>query len=338
MIDQLAKAIQFDRRPLCIALAYIVIANVALYMVGAKQPSGSSIWLNAFIYLSCILVWLTGKYLWVLFTTRDESAIFHSLAFLRTQRDTALRSIPIFALLIVYLPTFSAIKASIYRFNDYSWDKTFIAWDHSIHGNDPWILLQPYLGFPLITYIINLAYQFWLFLIYGGLLLFMFRFSDAKLREQFLIVFFASWAFIGTALAIMFASVGPCFVEPLFGIDRFTPQIEYLRSVDLHYPILADNTQQLLLERYRNRNSELGAGITAMPSMHVALACLFWLAARRVSKVAGYLGFAFLTTIMLGSVHLAWHYAVDGYVSIILIVALWKFAGYWVNHSHSSQV
>jgi len=33
---------------------------------------------------------------------------------------------------------------------------------------------------------------------------------------------------------------------------------------------------------------------------------------------------------MVGSVHLGWHYAVDGYLSIVLTVLLWRVVGHFV--------
>ena len=60
------------------------------------------------------------------------------------------------------------------------------------------------------------------------------------------------------------------------------------------------------------------AGISAFPSMHVATATLFALAARRLHPRLFPLGLAYWAVIMLGSVLLAWHYAVDGYVGILL--------------------
>jgi len=46
----------------------------------------------------------------------------------------------------------------------------------------------------------------------------------------------------------------------------------------------------------------------------------------------------FVLLILLGSVHLGWHYALDGYVAIILVLLCWQFAGAITRatlHSHS---
>jgi hypothetical protein len=64
-----------------------------------------------------------------------------------------------------------------------------------------------------------------------------------------------------------------------------------------------------------------------MPSMHVSLAFLFCLAMRKVSKAAGLFFGLFFVVVLIGSVHLAYHYAVDGYASIIVTSLIWTASG-----------
>ena len=59
----------------------------------------------------------------------------------------------------------------------------------------------------------------------------------------------------------------------------------------------------------------------------MALAFLFYLAIRRISKYAGWFFGLFALVIQIASVHLAYHYAVDGYVSIILVALIWWVMG-----------
>ena len=51
------------------------------------------------------------------------------------------------------------------------------------------------------------------------------------------------------------------------------------------------------------------------------------IAAYRIHKTFGHVMLAFLLCIIIGSVHLAWHYAVDAYAGILIAVIMWKLSG-----------
>jgi hypothetical protein len=80
-------------------------------------------------------------------------------------------------------------------------------------------------------------------------------------------------------------------------------------------------------------------GISAMPSLHNGTALLFALAGFKVNRTIGWLLAAHTVFIFLGSVHLAWHYAVDTYVAWAVVLVLWyamePVARWW--HARQSQ-
>ncbi len=236
-------------------------------------------------------------------------------------------SIPAFAVIIIFMPFFSKLKSMIPLFNDFDWDPAFVAWDRAIFfGYDAWEVLQPVFGYPLITAGMAVLYHAWTLLIYAGTLFFLFYNAGNAIRRQYLVGFFLIWTIIGGGMATWLASVGPCFVGPILGDPTFDAQMAYLNAANEQVPILTLHVQELLLGWYEAGDRGLGSGITAMPSMHVSMAMLFWLAIRRVSRVAGHFFFAFLIIIWIGSVHLAYHYAVDGLVSVIATAIVWKMA------------
>jgi hypothetical protein len=61
--------------------------------------------------------------------------------------------------------------------------------------------------------------------------------------------------------------------------------------------------------------------------MHVALATLFALVCWRTRRWLGIIMSIYVLVILVGSVHLAWHYAVDGYVSIAGMILIWWTVG-----------
>lgn len=224
------------------------------------------------------------------------------------------------------MPAFSAIKSAIPLFNEYKWDSTLIGYDRLIHGEDPWRILQPWLGQPLITSALAVAYHVWFLLIYCGAIYFAVYEKNRQLVARYFIAYFATWTIGGMLMAVGLASVGPCFVKPLLGMDTFSEQMAYLRSANESYPVIVLQVQDMLLEWHRSGQHGLGRGITAMPSMHVALAFLFFLAMRHVGKWPAIVFGVFFLVIFLASIHLAYHYAVDGYASILLVTIIWKIS------------
>ena len=53
-----------------------------------------------------------------------------------------------------------------------------------------------------------------------------------------------------------------------------------------------------------------------MPSMHVAGAMLFALLGWRTHRLLGIVLSINVTLILIATVHLAWHYALDGYIAV----------------------
>jgi hypothetical protein len=82
----------------------------------------------------------------------------------------------------------------------------------------------------------------------------------------------------------------------------------------------------------------LVAGISAMPSMHNATALLLALAGRVLNKQLGYVLWAPCALIYVGSVHLAWHYAIDNYFGWAIALACWwaaaPLARWWESQTH----
>lgn len=286
----------------------------------------SLISLNMQLYFVSAMLMLAVDAAWNLWKHRpDQPTAFLKALYLGPQRRARLvAALPMLGMLIAFMPFFSKMKAMIPLFNAYTWDETFIAWDRAIFlGHDAWEALQPLLGFPIITAALAVFYQLWFLLIYPGCLFFCFYHVDDLTRRRFFLGFVLAWTVIGGAMATALASVGPCFLEPILGNAHFSSQMAYLNSANQQIPVMTLTVQQLLIDWFYANSRGLGSGITAMPSMHIAMAFLYYLAMRHVSKRAGQFFFAFFVLIFIGSVHLAYHYAVDGIVSVIVTSAIW---------------
>ena len=304
----------------------VLVLLLAVKGVDGLNPGSYRSNLLLYVVTLSVLSLLAGG--WALYRAKPNSPIAFLIQ-LVTRGDVPrrfVRGVPLLAALVVFMPAFSTMKSAIPLFNSHNWDGAFIAADQAIHGGDAWRLLQPVLGFPIVTSALSIMYVVWFFVIYASSIYFCFLARDRELRAQYFIAYFASWTICGVFLATLFASVGPCFVGPLLGDHRFDEQMAYLRAANEHYPVLILRAQDFLLASRIEASGELGGGISAMPSMHVAMATLVALSAARLSRTAGVIGFGFLLTTLLGSVHLAPHYAVDGYVSIAVTFVLWLVA------------
>ena len=309
------------------ALLAFCLALFAAYDIGVSPLLIAT---NARLYAVAGFAMAVADTVWLLWRNRPSSPTAFLLeTWRRRLGDPAvLARLPLFAVAIVFMPFFSKMKSMIPLFNDFEWDPTFIAWDRTLFlGNDAWEVLQPVFGYPLVTAAMASLYHGWMLLIYMGTLFFLFHPTAAKAVRQYFLGFILIWTVIGGALATAFASVGPCFMGPIFGDGTFDAQMAYLRGANEQVPVLTLHVQDLLLQWYHEGNRGLGSGITAMPSMHVAMAFLFWLGIRKVSRTGGWVFFAFFVAIWLSSVHLAYHYAVDGLISVIATAIIWEASG-----------
>jgi hypothetical protein len=298
------------------------------YDVGSTGAEG--IPRNAQLYLTAGLAMVFADLVWQLVRHRPAAPTQFLLARYRSRlaEPETLAGLPLLAIAIAFMPFFSTLKSMIPLFNHFGWDPAFIAWDRALFfGHDAADVLQPLLGYPPVTALLAVLYHAWIMLIYAGVLFFLFYRAATPVRRQYFLGFVLIWTVIGGGLATVFASVGPCFVGPIFGDGTFDSHMAYLRAANEQIPVLTLNVQDLLLQWYRESERGLGSGITAMPSMHVAMAQLTWLGMRRVSRTAGWWFFAFFATIWIASVHLAYHYAVDGLVSVIATTAIWSACG-----------
>ncbi|MBX7541970.1 phosphatase PAP2 family protein [Qipengyuania sphaerica] len=278
------------------------------------------------------VMWFFVDIIWRLF--RDRPA--RPLRWARDRYFTisgvlrAIAAVPVLAMCAILIPVFSSLKAMIPLFNEFEWDATFIAWERTLlFGYDAWQILQPLFGYPIVTAAIAVVYHIWILLLYIGVAVIALSpgVSD-DIRRRFFLSYALSWSIVGGLMATIFASVGPVFVEPILGITDFAAQMDYLRWANEQVPVMTVPVQEGLLEGYFARENGLGRGISAMPSMHLAVCALFWLAARDSSKAWGRAFFWFMVVIWIGSVHTAYHYALDGVVSLAAMWAIWKAVPY----------
>ncbi len=238
-----------------------------------------------------------------------------------------INGIPILVAMIFYNKAMIELKPEIPFINAFKWDQTFMQWDRTLHGGiDPWVLLQPLMGYDIVTFLSNIAYDFWFVALFGSWVWFAFQKQASVLRTRFFFSYMLIWWIGGGLLAVYFSSAGPVYYGNL-GLEPnpFAALMTYLRDVNTRLPIWSLDTQDLLWNGYIGKADALG--ISAFPSMHNGSAILFALAFRQVSKFWGRFFAVYAALILVTSVHLGWHYAVDGYAAIVVSVLCWWISG-----------
>ena len=231
--------------------------------------------------------------------------------------------------LFFHATAFSFFKCLIPTIQPYTWDERLAAVDRQIHfGWHPWEHLQTVLTAAWMTRFIDFAYVLWLPAITVGVVCFVLTDSSSRLRMQFLLTNMLGWCLLGTILGTALASGGPCYYEHFAGgTSPYQPLMEYLTATDAVSGLKAIAIQEWLWEGLLNEETKIGYGISAMPSLHVAVPFMFVLAFWNVNRIASYCLLGFTALIMVGSVHLAWHYAIDGYVALAGVGAIWWGVG-----------
>lgn len=242
--------------------------------------------------------------------------------------------VPIIGIVAV-ISTFLIFKGAIPKIIPFAYDETFEHMDRVLHfGYQPWQLLQYFLGNEWITLLIHRNYYIWFAAIYIVFLWQCGTKQNPKLRMQYILSFAASWIFLGSFTALLLSSAGPIYYHLVTPDNHvvYKAGMDYLSMVDEKHGLVMMKIKDVLWYFYMtNEGPDTIKGISAMPSMHVALAFLMALLGWQKGgwiKI-GFTIFAILT--FLGSIHLLWHYAVDGYVSIIGVLLIWWVSGKIAN-------
>jgi hypothetical protein len=165
---------------------------------------------------------------------------------------------------------------------------------------------------------IGIFYGLWHAANLGGILWVLHWRTEA--RSRFIISFMLTWA-IGMATAYAFSSAGPIFT------GEFDPAVA---------PESVRKPAAILWANYQAKGALLGGGISAFPSMHVAIAAWFALALKE--RGLGWVGIVYAAAIFFCSIVLGWHYSLDGVAGIAIALVAQRISNNWFAKRRLAEV
>lgn len=247
----------------------------------------------------------------------------------------------IYIAICIFLSAMTSFKSLIPDINPFSWDPALAGFDRLLHGGSaPWEIIHPLFSSPFISHVLDVIYRLWFIVMMTAIVWFIFISKNERLRTRFLVTYVMAWAVNGSILAVIFSSVGPAFFSEIYPeiTNPYASLMTYLNTANDSYPLMALDAQNMLWHLYQNRELTIAGGISAMPSMHVSVSFLVFLICFQTQYIsAKILGTIFVLLTLIGSVHLGWHYAIDGYLSIITTALIWQFSPYAIptpRHQH----
>lgn len=240
-------------------------------------------------------------------------------------RNTAkmVTGVAIMIAICLFMGMFTSLKVSfapLFGFNHDLWQADLDKF--LFFGHEPWhILFTPFHALPFQK-IIEVNYNLiWHMLVFLSLSLVVYSDYSKEMRVRYIACFLWSWIIIGTMFASLFLSAGPAYYGLVTGdFDRFGAQMAILAQYEAS---IAVGYQAYLWDNYIYELGRIGGGISAFPSMHVALVALNMMFAFEINKKLGWIATAYALFVWYSSVYLAWHYAIDGLVSFVLVATIY---------------
>lgn len=241
--------------------------------------------------------------------------------------------VPIVATPMVF-GAFGTIKQVLPLAHPYSWDNAFAAADRMLFlGVQPWRVTHAIFSAPIATAVLETGYHLWLVFLFVSVLAFALA-APRYIRARFFLAFACAWLVLGVGAAMIFSSAGPCFAQAI-GVSSASEYTELMaRLYELQrtgYLVATLETQQQLWHSYSTSDYGFGMGISAMPSMHNAIAFLYVLALWNAGRGIRVLTCTYAACIFIGSIHFGWHYAMDGLLAWAGMAAIWTAAGAYLR-------
>ncbi|TPN84347.1 hypothetical protein FJ987_27815 [Mesorhizobium sp. CU2] len=250
--------------------------------------------------------------------TAPKAPISFVIQLLRARGRQAAVIVAIFVLL---LAAFTTYKVNIPKIVPFYCDNALADLGELLHGQAPWKIAHAFDSDGL-AWLVDVAYSRIWFLEWFGMAMYAALYANRAPHLRYLAALVLTTVVVGTMLATLLSSAGPLFYDQLYSGTRYEGLLRALRQFPSNEQVL--HYSDYLMRNYRTGTAAFGTGISAMPSMHVAIATLNALYLARLNRWFGVAGWVFAMFILFGSVYTGWHYSVDGYVAILVVAVIWQ--------------
>jgi hypothetical protein len=194
------------------------------------------------------------------------------------------------ALVALFLASISWLKSMMPVVVPFWADRVLGGYDRLLFGGHP-----PLPAWPLFT----VPYAGWQ-VVHMVTILWVLHWREGAAKDRAVIALLSTWG-IGMILAYIFSSAGPVFTGQANASGVALIEARYLWA------------------NYRSSGAVIGGGISAFPSMHVAIA--YWVAFVLSLRGVRWIGPIFVVLISAGAVALGWHYSADVLAGLLVALA-----------------
>jgi hypothetical protein len=338
---ELREELAADRSVYLLAAVYLVIANAISLALPGHPPIFyflyTPIWLNGAIAAGLIVV--LARTLPDLLRERPERPLMLLTA--RASLYATPRAVAGFALIalqVVLLGTFTSVKNMLPEMSGYAWDRPLANIGRFLcGGHDPWTFLTPAISRLGLLGLVEFLYVTGWMIAVGIIPAIIALVPSLKpIRVRFFLTYILTWALLGNLIALLGMSAGPVYYGAVTGDHARYQGLIDLLAASSGSSWSAYDIQRSLWAVYAHGLTSFGTGISAFPSLHVAMATLWAILGFRHSRRLGIVGLAFLAFVLAASVALGWHYLIDGVASIVLAWLIWAAVG-WAQRCAPSR-
>lgn len=222
------------------------------------------------------------------------------------------------------MAAYTTLKVSLPSFVPFYLDAALADAERTLLGADPWAMVHGSSLMPVLDLSMPVYGLAWFIYWCGTYLAFAIS-RPNQLRSRYLLTYWLVLAVVGTVLATSLSSVGPIFYDRYYGGERFDALLVAVADLRNGPPVLA--SADYLWSLFDQEGWGVGGGISAAPSVHCAAVVLNALAISKLNANLGYVAWAFAALIWLLSIATGWHYAIDGVISFVVVLVIWRLVG-----------